>query len=418
MLGKIIQTIFSKGIISIINFLVVLVTARYLGSDGRGHISIMFLNITVILLFNDIIGGSSLVYLTSKKDPYALFMPALVTGLITGILFPFLFHLYFHFEKVELVYFIALALLSNLSSISNYFLNGFEKIKQNNLANISQSLVIFGSLSVEFFFLQKISVFSYYRALALGYAINLAISAFSLRKEFTPVSFSWKDSIKTIAAYGLIGQAGNIFQLLNYRFCYYVLDGMNDVHSRQNVGVFSTAASVSEAVWVIMNGIAMVQYATLSSRNNPKLAIAITIKLAKISFALSVFALFVLNILPEAFFTFLFGKDFSGMKPYCLILAPGIAAAGLTGVYSHYFSARGDMRTSASGALVGLIITLGCSFLLIPLLGPTGAAYTCSASYIVSSLFLICMFKVQSKASFYDMFFNWKKMLPLTGKEI
>ena len=43
MLTKIIQTIFSKGIISIINFLVVLITARYLGADGRGEISILFL---------------------------------------------------------------------------------------------------------------------------------------------------------------------------------------------------------------------------------------------------------------------------------------------------------------------------------------------------------------------------------------
>src|ERR1700758_3239303 len=157
MLAKIIQTIFSKGIISIINFLVVVITARILGSEGRGTISIMFLNITVILLFNDIIGGSSLVYLTSKKNQFALFMPALTVGIFTGLLFPLLFHLYFHFQKTELIYFIALTLLSNFSSICNYFLNGFEKIKQNNLANISQSIVIIISLSFEFFVLKRLS---------------------------------------------------------------------------------------------------------------------------------------------------------------------------------------------------------------------------------------------------------------------
>ena len=70
MLRKIIQTIFSKGIISIINFLVVLITARYLGAEGRGQISILFLNVTAILLFNDIIGGSALVYIIPKKNPY------------------------------------------------------------------------------------------------------------------------------------------------------------------------------------------------------------------------------------------------------------------------------------------------------------------------------------------------------------
>jgi len=137
MFGKIIQTIFSKGIISIINFLVVLLTAQFLGAEGRGEISMMFLNITVILMFNDIIGGSSLVYLTSKRNPYTLFLPAISIGLFTAMIFPFLFNFYFHFGKIELIYFIGLTLLSNLSSIFNYFLTGFEKIKQNNLANIS-----------------------------------------------------------------------------------------------------------------------------------------------------------------------------------------------------------------------------------------------------------------------------------------
>ncbi len=416
MFGKIIQTIFSKGIISIINFLVVMLTAQNLGADGRGEISMMFLNITFILLFNDIIGGSALVYLTAKKPPYSLFLPAITVGLFTGLVFPVLFQLHFRFTQTEFLYFVCLTLLSNFSSIFNYFLNGFEKIKQNNIANISQSATIIGTLLFEFAILKDLSVFSYYRALGLGYFVNFMISAWGLRGKFIRVAFSWKDSFKAIAAYGLISQAGNIFQLLNYRFGYYILDGMNDPNSKHNVGVFSTAASVSEAVWVIMNGIAMVQYATLSNRDNPELAISLTRKLSKLSFALSLGALVVLNLLPEAVFTFLFGSDFSEMKKYCLLLAPGIAAAGLTGIYSHYFAARGDMKTSASSALVGLIVTLGCAMYLIPLYGPWGAAISNTASYIASSVFLIVMFKIQSKSSFYELFFRWKNLFPLTAK--
>lgn len=416
MFGKIIQTIFSKGSISIINFLVVMLTARLMGAEGRGEISIMFLNITVILLFNDILGGSSLVYLTSRNKPYALFIPALATGLVTALVFPLLFHLYFHFTNTDLIYFFILTLLSNLSSIFNYFLNGFEKIRWNNAANISQSVLILVSLLFQFFVMNDHSVHAYYRALGLGYFINFLISGIGLRGLFKPVAFSWTESVRTIAAYGLIGQAGNIFQLLNYRFCYYVLEGMGGPNAKENVGVFSTAASVSEAVWVIMNGIAMVQYATLSNRNNQQLAVLLTLKLSKISLALSVAALLVLNLLPVEVFTALFGPDFYAMKQYCLILAPGIAAAGLTGIYSHYFAGRGDMRTSASSALVGLIVTLGCSLYFIPLYGAWGAAITNCASYIASSIFLVAMFRIQSKTSIYQMFFNWKNLFPLTSK--
>lgn len=417
MLRKIIQTIFSKGIISIINFLVVLITARYLGADGRGQISIMFLNVTVILLFNDIIGGSALVYIIPKKNPYGLLIPAFFAALFTGILFPLLFHLYFHFQTKELIYFILLALLSNLSSISNVFLNGFQKIRENNRASLSQSVILILSLALQFFIFRFHSVFSYYNALFLGYLINFAVSAYYLRGSFTRSDFSWKGSFGLMARYGLVLQAGNIFQLLNYRFCYYVLDSANTLQSRKNVGVFSTASSISEAVWVIMNGIAMVQYATLSNRDNPQLAINLTVKLAKISFALSLVALLVLNCLPSEVFTFLFGKDFEDIKTYCLLLAPGIAIAGLTGVYAHFFAATGNMKISSASALVGLIITLGLSFILIPAYGAVGAAYTNVASYAASSLFLLLMFKKQSGASFYTMFFKWNKLFPLASKQ-
>jgi O-antigen/teichoic acid export membrane protein len=416
MFGKIIQTIFSKGLISIINFGVVMLTARLLGAEGRGEISMMFLNITVILLFNDIIGGSALVYLTSKKEPYALLLPALATGLLTALLFPILFNLYFHFHPTDLIYFILLTLLSNLSSICNYFLNGFQKIRQNNIASVTQSVAIISSLALQLYVFEDLSVYSYYRSLGLGYFFNFIISAYGLRGLFKPVAFSWKESVKSIATYGLVSQAGNIFQLLNYRFCYYVLNEAGGPFGTESVGVFSTAASISEAVWVIMNGIAMVQYATLSNRNDPGLAIQLTLKLSKISFALSVAALLVLNLLPVEVFTALFGRDFTEVKQYCLLLSPGIAAAGLTGVYSHYFAARGDMRTSAASALVGLIITLGCSLYLIPIYGATGAALTNTASYIASSLFLLLMFKIQSKSSSYDLLFNWKNLFPLTRK--
>ena len=358
MLTKIIQTIFSKGIISIINFLVVLLTARYLGASGRGEISILFLNVTVILLFNDVIGGNALVYLIPKKNPFSLLFPAVLVGVVTGFLLPFLFHLYFHFQTLELIYFIVLALLSNISSISNVFLNGLQKIKQNNLASISQSIAIISSLVIQFFILNEISVFSFYHSLAFGYLVNLLISLFYLKDSFKRVTFSWMESFTLMARYGLMVQAANIFQLLNYRFCYYVLDSANDLQSKKNVGVFSTASSISEAVWVIMNGITMVQYVTLSNKDNKELAVNLTVKLAKISFALSVTALLILTCLPNELFTFLFGEDFADIKTYCMLLAPGIAAYGFAGVYLHYFSATGNMKFNATSALVGLAITL------------------------------------------------------------
>src|ERR1700741_2427519 len=266
MLNNIIQTVFSKGMISILNFLVVIITSNYTGAEGRGEISMMYLNVTMVLLINDLIGGGAVTFLTPRYRFIKLFSLAFTWGIICGIVFPLLFNFYLKYDYRDLLWFIVLSLSLNLSSCCNALLNGKEKIQQNNIGNLLQTVSLFAVL-LFFIFVQKNNDPSvYFIALLVGYNLNLLTSLFFLRKEFTDRSNNGsKNTLKEMFTYGIQLQWGNAVQLLNYRLSYYFINSFFMESGKKMVGIYSTATSVTEAVWVIMNGISMVQYAKISN---------------------------------------------------------------------------------------------------------------------------------------------------------
>ena len=414
MLKNIIQTIFSKGIISIINFLIVIITAKYTGAAGRGEISMMYLNITVVLLLNDFIGGGALVFLTPRHHFNKLFSYAFTWAVCCGIFLPLLFNLYLKLNSANLSWFITLSVLLNLSSCCNSLLNGKNKIKENNIGNLIQSISLILLLVIFIFSFHNNTPSAYYAALLIGYALNLLISIYFLRKEFFDDSNKKAENTwQELFFYGAQLQWGNIVQLLNYRLSYYLLTNFFVDSGKKMVGIYSTATSVSEAAWLIMNGISMVQYAKISNSQDKNYAIDVSAKLAKLSFIITLAVVVILNILPLQFFVWLFGIEFIEIKQIIILLSPGIAFLGLTGIYAHYFAGLGLMKISSMSAMVGFIVTLASGFLLIPLYNIHGAAVSASLSYFASGLFLIVYFKKHSQISFKKMFFDFRDILKL-----
>lgn len=415
MLNKIIQTIFSKGIVSILNFLIVIITAKFTGSEGRGQMSLMYLNVTLILMVNDLIGGSALVYLIPKLKAPKLVIPSALMALISALLLPFLLNFYLGYDFKDYLWFTALSLMLNFSGVSNMFLNGLEQIKHNNIANIIQTLALFFTLCFMIFVKGQNNAQAYYLALLVGYSLNFIYSFVILRKLIFPIQKSpFLQTVKEILNYGFIVQAGNLIQLLNYRLSYYFLDYFFPLKGKEFVGVFSTGSSVAEAVWVIMNGISMVQYATISNTQDKSFAISYSIKLSKICLLLTLLAVVVLILLPNTLFIYLFGKDFSEMQEVIQIISPGIILMGFTGIYSHYFSGTGLMKISTYASSFALIVTILSGIFLIPEYGLRGAAIASSLSYSVSSLYLVVQFSRYTKCGIREQFFSFRDILKLS----
>lgn len=412
MIKKIIQTIFSKGIVSILNFIIVMLTAKYTGAVGRGEISLMYLNITLVLMINDLIGGSALVYLIPKIGAKKIVLPALLVAIGSALILPLVLNLVHHYTTQQLLWFISLSLALNLSSISNVFLNGLNKIKFTNLFTVVQTALIFLALCFFIFFLHQNSSKVYFASLLIGFCVNFILSLLVLFSHLFPIEKApILTTMKEILSYGFIVQAGNLIQLLNYRISYYLIDVFYPEKGKFMLGVFSTGSSVAESAWVIMNGISMVQYAAIS-KNDPsdKKSISFSIQLSKLSLLLTSLFMLIIILLPNSLFIYFFGKDFTEMQEVIKILSPGIIIMGFTGIYSHYFAGTGLMKVSTYASLTALFVSVLAGIILIPILGLYGAAVSMVLSYFTSSIYLILKFRAKTNCTLKEQFFDFKNV--------
>src|SRR3954464_34152 len=114
MFRKSFYTFFNRFFIAILNFLTIIITARYLGAEGRGIISLFVLNLTVIFMTGSFIGGPGLVYLVPRHDPSKLLNASYLWTLVSSIVVALLL---FVFNLVEPNLLIHLILLSIIQSV-------------------------------------------------------------------------------------------------------------------------------------------------------------------------------------------------------------------------------------------------------------------------------------------------------------
>ena len=397
MFNKIIWTLGSKLVSSVLNFLIVILTTQLLGAAGRGEISLLLIDITVIAMVSGLLGGPALIYLTPRNDLFKLLFPATLWALVSGLLCTTLLRVFNLIAPGQELDVFAIALIMNLMSINNTLLTGREKIRESNIVNMIQIGLMIAVLYFVLVILNERSLRSYLTAMYVSYGIGLLVSWIYLRRELTTFTLhGWLDVISKGLRYGFHAQSANLLQLLNFRLSYYLL---NHYFSTALVGIYSTGVSLGEAVWIIGRSSASVQYARVSNTNDKEYSRQLTLRLSKVSFLLTLGLLIPFLIVPKDVFTWIFGHEFGDVKMVMLWLAPGVASFGLTIIYGHYFSGIGKIYLNTLASAVGLVITLILGFSLIPTYGLLGAGICSSGSYLGSSVFLTWAFIRETKAT-------------------
>ena len=408
MLRSIVHTFTTRFAGALISFLVVWLTARFLGAEIRGEISLLMLNITIITLINNVFGGPAMVFLVPRYKLFRL----LITGYIWILFSSFVMSmLIYYLNHVSLQYLPALFLLSLISSYLTFNLNlllGLEKIKQNNFIYLTQLLFLILPLAGFIFFLniKTFTVFIY--SLYISYGLAFIISFISIAGKISQWNFKGlKDVIKNTFKHGFLIQLASVIQLLNYRYSYYIIESLKGTAS---LGVYSVAISIAEAVWLISKSISMVQYSKISNLKNPVYAQKITINMFKLSLVASALAIFILLLLPASFYSFVFGKAFTDIKPVILYLSPGILFLALSTIFTHYFSGLGKNHINTIASSIGLVFTIVFCLWLIPIYGIAGAAAATSFSYFSSLLYLSYQFVYRQKVSLSAFNFTRKDL--------
>jgi O-antigen/teichoic acid export membrane protein len=409
---KIINTFGTKLFTAILNLLIAVAISQYLGASGKGEQGIFITTIVLILIFSNIIGGPTIIYMVPRQPLKNLVIPAYIWSLLISFIF------YFLLDYIRIIgheYILHVAVLTTINSFAAINLNiliGKERVRTNNYINLLQVVITISSLLFYFHFREQADIFSYIRSLYIAYSASFILSfifiAPYLKKDrLNKQAGKISDTIRSMIKYGLWNQAGTIAQMLSFRISYYFIEYFN---SQKDLGVYSNSVSIIESVWLISSSITLVQYSRIVNSDDDAYSRKLTVDLTRISLLLAFIVLIPLVILPSGFYMFIFGHEFGQINKVMWTLAPGVLIFNITSVVGHYFSGNGKYHINFISMLSGLAVTIVCGLLLIPAYGIFGAGITASISYIITSLIIALIFSHQTKLSIFELLPGWSDL--------
>ncbi len=406
MFKKIFKTFGVKFSSAILNLMIAVVVSRFLGSQGKGEQGIIITTIAFILIFSNIVGGASLVYLTPRLPlKKLLLLSYLWTVLVSGVSACIIL-LFFPIKALEHTYALHIAILVTINSfvaVNCSILLGKENIKANNIITFFQVFITVVALLSFFSLPQFLNINGYLYALYAAYFGSFILSLFFLipyRSSKTNDEITFSKATAMLFRYGFLNQLAHITQFLSFRVSFYFLESYVGY---QAVGIYSNAVSIIESVWMISSSIAIVQYSKIANTQDPKANQSLTAEFVRISLLVTFVVLIPVVLLPASFYSFVFGKDFFDINRIMWCLAPGILVFVNALIIGHYFSGSGKYHVNTLGSTLGLIITIILSFLLIPRFGYLGAAITASISYLATSVFVTWFFCKESQLKFSEL---------------
>jgi O-antigen/teichoic acid export membrane protein len=362
MLKKITDTFFTRIFSAGINFLMIVLTARMLGAEARGVISLCFLAISIIALINEIVGGPAMVYLVPRYNNKKLIIYSYLWSFIVCISCSYLLSYFNYYPPIYLYYIMLGSTLLSIGNVHQFILLGHEKIKQYNISSMIQSAVLIGS----FLFLITINfadVKFYLLALIIAYFINYLLGIYFTIFSWQSVKINTQFSvIRTIFKNGLLTQLASIAHILSTRVVYYFLNQKAQIAA---LGVLSVAISLSEAALLFSGSIAVVAYATLVNQNDNQKSAELILKLTQLSIAIAIVISVLILFTPSFVFEYIFGKEFKAIKTILLTLIPSILAYSISSIINNYFSGIGKYYVNTVVGFATLFVTLVLSFTLL-----------------------------------------------------
>lgn len=394
---RILGTFLSRFLTALLGFALIIVLSKGLGPEGKGEASLILATVTIILIFCDIVGGSALVYLVPRRNPFQLicisYLWSAIIAFVSGFALIFL-------KLIPLEYIIHTAIITLLASLGSSNLSilvAKEKIEHYNIIKLLQAFIALVILLCLMYGFNFLSVYSF---IACQYIANFSvflITLFYLPYKDFQIHFQQIGSLtQETFRLGGFNQLSNLAQLLNYRVSFYILGAFWGAYE---VGIYSNGVSIAESIWIFTNSICIVQYSRISNSTDQAYNRSLTILLSKVTMAITLPPVVVLYFLPPSFYEAIFGSEFGEMTIVIKTLAPGILLYNISKVITHFFSGTGRYQYNLVCTFTGLLVTLALGFYWIPKDPLMGAGYTASISYLCSSVMFVYFFIKLEKQS-------------------
>lgn len=408
----ILKTLFSRFLILILNFGLVIYSTNRWGSEGKGVISIVIADLTIISFFANIFVGSSMSYFASKYRTEEILPFAYLWSVAVGISVPLIFS--FNHALEYSGYLMVLSVLSSLLAANINLFVGQQNMKMFNLYTVLQQIIHIVFIVFIVYVIKITSVDAYFMAQISCFGTLFLMSTFQVLKHCNvkQISFS-KKTAGRLFDYGWKTQLSAFLQFLNNRLSFYFLEYFKGMVS---VGIFSVGIAFSEAIWTVSRSLSIVLYSDVLNNKNSNEAIEKTKVSLRVSFLITLLFIILMLMIPARLYAMVFGKDFSQTKEIVLFLSPGILAIAVSNIIGYYFAGINKLRILNIKALIGLVFTVISSFFIIPRWGIRGACIITSISYCLSSALLFWRFYQITEFHIHDFILSRTEMNLLLRK--
>lgn len=411
MIKDIISIVGSRYLVAFLNLALIAINARVLGIEGVGTIGLIWASISIIVVVNSILSGSTLVYF-AHKYPIRMILPIAYGWIFLGTaLGCVIMELSGLLPDGYLADIYLITVLYSAGIANSRFLLAKDHIQGFNLTNILQGGLLFFILMFFYYVMGKREVSSYIQGLYLAHGIALITSGVLLyavlknSKETTRRSEKgFLSVLKEMFVYGLWGSADNIAETCTARLNYFLVERFIGLGG---VGLLDVGTKVSESVLYISRSIAYIEYNKVAKENDVKAQKRVTLQLFKLSFFVIFLIMGMILLIPEWVYTnYLFDPDFEGIRKVIAALSVAIIAMGSNTIFSHYFIGSGKIKYSTYCSCIGLVTLLAVGYFLIPAYGVIGSAISTSIAFTAMLLFSSCVFIAQTKSRLKDFLPN------------
>lgn len=390
----------TRVVIQVVGVVTSIITARYLGPDGKGLVAALTVAPAILNTFAELGVRQAAAYHIGRKLDQPAEVVASVTSLavLTGALSIALCIGYalmtWRTEYSWLLVALAVAgvpLGIFRSYMSGVFL-GLQQIARFNAVGwIPPTLVLalvlvlvagagLGPLGV---LLSSLLAFG----LMTVVVVRMVLTVAPIRFGFDP------GLLRRLIGLGLVYAVALFMMTLNYKVGIVLLNKMGTL---EDVGLFTLGVNLAELIWEIPAAVGVLVFARSANAHDDGAFSRRVLVLMRLAFLAAVAAGACLVVLGPLLIPLVYGAEFAPSAHILNWMLPGTIAFALFLIANRDLAGKGKPWVSLLVVGPGLALNVGLGLVLIPLYGAVGAAMAASASYVLATVaFLVLYCRIQ-----------------------
>lgn len=401
-------TLITKFISLFGGIIVSILLARFLGSEGKGIITAIFVVPLLLVSLADMgIRQSTAYYLGKKQFKISDMISSIAfLWLITSVISILLAIAYYSFGVSDkyswsiLIIAMTSIPLKLIQQYSKGIMLGKNRIGTINLAQLISvgTNIITVLLLVWIFDLGVLGAAFVQIVMALAVAIYYLINVYKYHKiRFKPIS-----PIPKMLFYKGFSFAATLFIIsLNYKIDIMILERM--VTSAE-IGIYSVGTNVIELLWQIPAAVGMVLFAKSATTEKQTESVKRSTSILRLVMPIMVVLSVVLAIFAPVIIRILYGTEFIEAGSILRILLPGACLITVSKVLHPDLAARGYPLFALRVFILTLIINVVLNLVLIPQYGIYGAAFASTVSYSLAGIGYSIVYSRKEKVALKTIF--------------